>query len=367
MKFKNFALPILGVLAVSVVGLVSNPVSRSASASGSELYSPVEERYEISGHNLGTEWELVTSLDDLADEQIVTLAAIDDSMGEPVIKVFDCWSMDHDYISSLDDGYIDGNHLYSDSAQGFMFDKINETHGYLSTLENGKNQTIGCYMDEDEFFQMTPTFTNANWAFEFDKDTHVVNIFQAINYKYVYFNYWNGCDMFMVSDDTYFTTAPMYLFKDKFVHQGTRKLSDVDMNGNSLIYNFSAALLNTFDGVCAADGNTDPTALTNAILSIYNSDESDALRAFSKKVFKYAIADENGDTVQKAAALYDYIMLKYTQYQGYEWFGRSEFYPTSSNVTSIASNNVVSIVACSIAVLALLGFVALKFNKKIKA
>lgn len=371
MKTKIFALSTLGILAASVVGLTSNPVSKSASAS-SELYDRVEEHYEIAGHDLGTDWQMVTSLDELAEQQIVTLAAIDNSMGEPVVKVFDCWSMDHDYISTLEGGSISEGHLYSNNASGIMFDIEKEGFtGYLSTLENGVNEPIGCYKDGDEdftYFSITPTFTNARWYFEFDEYTHEVKIYQNIEGYQVHFAYWNGCDFFMPTHETeMISKSHMYLFKDNFAHSGTRKLSDVDMEGNSLIYNFANALLDTFDGVCDPTGNTNQNTLAAAIMTIYKSDESDVLRRMSKKVFKYTIADENGNVVQQAAALYDYIMLKYTQYLGYEWFERSEFYPKPSSSTTTVANNVSAIAVCSIAGVALLGFAALEITKKRKA
>lgn len=82
------------------------------------------------------------------------------------------------------------------------------------------------------------------------------------------------------------------------------------INNNSLALKFAHQFLNSLENVCSPDGAGN-AAIEKAINEIFESEAFTDLRGVSLDMLKYASAKEDGDTIQQAVSLYDYLVTRY--------------------------------------------------------
>ncbi|MCQ2976236.1 MAG: hypothetical protein MJ211_15660 [Bacteroidales bacterium] len=104
----------------------------------------------------------------------------------------------------------------------------------------------------------------------------------------------------------------------KFENSGSNKvyLNDCGNTEESFALLFSHKFLNVFSNVCDINGNTDINLLKEKWDDIFITpcDEFANLNAISFLMLQNAEADPNGDPIQQAAALYEYIVGKYAEF-----------------------------------------------------
>ena len=165
--------------------------------------------------------------------------------------------------------------------------------------------------------------TGAEWKISFDNGDAVITCTNGANRNVIRKN--DGDDLFSCYASGQ-TAVQLY--------KVSRVSFDDTEDNNSLALTFSHKLLTLIgNDVCSVNGNTVYSDLQTAwtgLMSQYNSLSDDG-----KNMLRYATADENGDTIQKAVSLYDYIVLKY------EFDDTLKRNPTSgnSNITNLVIDN----------------------------
>ena len=85
---------------------------------------------------------------------------------------------------------------------------------------------------------------------------------------------------------------------------------DDTVDGFSPALYFAHQFLNCFEDVCKPDG-AGSTAIEEAINEIFGSEAFTDLGGVSLDMLKYASANEDGDTIQQAVSLYNYLVTRY--------------------------------------------------------
>lgn len=240
-----------------------------------------------------------------------------------------------------------------DSTYGYSFyDDTNSKYLYTnSTSANNLKETATA---------STYSTNNSNyWTC-----TYASSVMSVVNYYTsargtMQFNYNNASPIFNCYSSASQTAVSIY---KKMSGGSTTTYSDLASDGyTSDALTFAHKFLSTVGGVCDSNGNTNATNLASAwssITTLYN-----ALSDTSKNMLLYAEASSGGDTIQKAVALYDYIVGKYGSTTYADIFGRN---PASlSKVTyEVSDSNALVMVMFAIGLISITGISFYFYKKK---
>ena len=208
---------------------------------------------------------------------------------------------------------------------------------------------------------------NTSWNVAFDANGNATIINVADSARQLCFNGTSGQERFACYTGKTLNDGTAYPYVQLLKESsGTVKTTYNDtVNSNSAALNFAHQLLDSISRICKADGTTASAELTNMWNTLFSNNNSyyAALNETSLNMFKYAENDASGDTFQKVASAYDYIVSKYNLT---DHLGRKN--STSSKITSVKNDNAQNAV---IAVIGILSFTAIaygcvRFKKKHK-
>lgn len=314
-------------------------------------------------------WELITDVSSISDNDIIAFIAYDSKN-----NIY--YSMDHIYgtpyqfVSPYDGitlnpetGLLEGDinkivairNNPSSSVFSFIIEYIDEGERVINP--------IGLYplpdiSEESGFYeQLSFSESNPKWNLSIGENNYIE--LENCGCPGSYLAYMDG-DFYIESDVEYSEEGNLPIFIYRYVGEASIPLDDTQEDGSRPALTYCHMFLNVFANICSPDGNTDRQAVIQGLDYCAASPLYNDMTMISRLMLVNAVANEDGDTIQKAMALYDYLIIRY-EYADNQFLNRHPTAPSSSNKLVIDSN---SAAVFAVIMIGLLSTTALMFFLK---
>lgn len=212
---------------------------------------------------------------------------------------------DEEYGVAVDCTIDATSHTITDAGEGAMYFIVNgdSENGYSFTSLDG--QTIS-YENDEDYTGIAANYSKCLFDVTIGYNGTAVISNKAASTKYL--KYSDTSESFDICPQGPITS----IYKADITVELPYEINDL-VGYDSPALTFAHDFLNKISAICVSSGETNSQALSNAWASVF-SDSNDAFAAMntiSMLMLENAENDANGDTIQKAVALYDYILVKY--------------------------------------------------------
>lgn len=252
-----------------------------------------------------TGWEVVENLSDLKSGELIVFAYI---LNDETIYIPTNSLLSVAWFGATEESVEKVGNLYTflDNQPAPMTAVKGEDGIWHIYYEQGViSYTLGAKIDdEDGYVSFAYTVENSNWTID------------IVNGKVILMNTKADDEtlQFDLGDPSFGMTYIDNYEEIQLLHYVGESdetfVIDDTVDGFSPALYFAHQFLNCFEDVCKPDG-AGSTAIEEVIDEIFGSEAFTDLGGVSLDMLKYALPNEDGDTIQQAVSLYDYLVARY--------------------------------------------------------